>query len=497
MSESESKSSEPQTPQNVTKSRSSTSTVPTDLTISSTDSSDRALVIHNRRLQQQMALLEIETRKKDTLIEKIRNEYEEKLRGIQNEKEEAVLAKDLAEKNVEIRLAMQSKEMSKIQNAINTQLTEVITRQKHLEIINQKLREKADTAKTRLETFCYDENRHLELSKLPSQDLSLYEFAELIIYKNIIPEKSRLSEAAAKNSQLETKIMKLSDLLTKSDIYMEKMKVENEKLIQLRIEKENDIEDIKKSVHEMDRLNAILQEKLSQYESVKARTQIEKERKDSELFSYKKKNEQLVKDLQHSTLENNLLLDQLSKITKELQNVHHMSDSLGRNTNSGFNRLTSITQAMQTKQLELLDKFSNNVRQNKIDEKYREQYLETIKQLVTEQVRTQHYITQVTCERDQLSKNITDLTLKIKNAQMDLLEEEIKRNKESEKVEYLEKKIIELNKRSQMPNTEEYISVDVKETKEYKMVLNDLKLLLQHKQEISDMKKFMQKLQET
>ena len=67
-----------------------------------------------------MALWEIETRKKDTLIEKIRNEYEDKLRGISNEKEEAILAKNLAEKNVEIRLAMQSKEMSKIQNAINT-----------------------------------------------------------------------------------------------------------------------------------------------------------------------------------------------------------------------------------------------------------------------------------------------------------------------------------------------------------------------------------------
>ena len=174
MSESESRSSAPPTPQNLSKSRSSTSTIPTDLTVSSTDSSDRQLVLHNRRLQQQIALLEIETRKKDTLIDKIRNEYEEKLRVVQSEKEEAISAKNFAENNVEIRLAMQSKEMSKIQSAINTQLTEVITRQKHLETVNQKLRERADIAKKRLETFSYDESRYTALNKLTLLDISLY-----------------------------------------------------------------------------------------------------------------------------------------------------------------------------------------------------------------------------------------------------------------------------------------------------------------------------------
>jgi len=446
-----------------------------------------------------MALLEIESRKKDTLIEKIRNEYEEKLRGVRNETEEAIKGKNLAEKNVEIRLAMQSKEMSKIQSAINTQLTEVITRQKHLEIVNQKLREKADTAKVRLEAFSYNEDRYSELCNLPLSDLSLHEFAELIIYKNVLTEKKKVSEVELKNSRLETKIVKLNEMLTKSDICLEKMKEENDKLIQEKIGKENDIEDIKKSVNEMDTLNAILQEKLSQYESVKAKTQVEKERKDSELAAYRKKNEQLVKNLQNSSIENNLLLDQLGQITKELQNVQHTSDNLGRNTSSGFTRLTTITQAMQRKQMELLDQLSTNVRQNKIDEKYRDQYLDTIKQLVTEQVRTQHYITRITCERDQLSKEITDLQMKIKNAQMDLLEEEIKKNKESEKVDYLENKINELQSKNRytLPEIKAKDSpVDVKQSKEYKMILNDLQLLLQHKQEISDMKRFIQKLQE-
>ena len=43
--------------------------------------------------------------------------------------------------------------------------------------------------------------------------------------------------------------------------------------------------------------------------------------------------------------------------------------------------------------MELLDKFSHHVRVTKIDQKYKEQYLDTIKQLVQEQVSTIQYST--------------------------------------------------------------------------------------------------------
>ena len=44
-------------------------------------------------------------------------------------------------------------------------------------------------------------------------------------------------------------------------------------------------------------------------------------------------------------------------------------------------------QEVQQRQMELLDKFSHHVRVTKIDQKYKEQYLDTIKQLVQEQVK--------------------------------------------------------------------------------------------------------------
>ena len=87
-----------------------------------------------------------------------------------------------------------------------------------------------------------------------------------------------------------------------------------------------------------------------------------------------------------------------SVIRKELQNVQYSSHPLGKNTNTGFSRLTIQTQTMQRKQMGLLDQFSTNIRQNKIDDKYRD----TIKKLVAEHVRNQRYITHIPCERDQV-----------------------------------------------------------------------------------------------
>ena len=67
------------------------------------------------------------------------------------------------------------------------------------------------------------------------------------------------------------------------------------------------------------------------------------------------------------------------QIQTSCQQIHHQNEA-------GFSKLVSITQEVQQRQFDLLDKFSHHVRVTKIDEKYKEQYLETIKQLVHEQV---------------------------------------------------------------------------------------------------------------
>ena len=59
-------------------------------------------------------------------MEKQRREYEDKILLIEANKQEAI------ETNVELRLAVHAREMNKVQTAINTQLEQVIARQKYL-----------------------------------------------------------------------------------------------------------------------------------------------------------------------------------------------------------------------------------------------------------------------------------------------------------------------------------------------------------------------------
>ena len=139
------------------------------------------------------------------------------------------------------------------------------------------------------------------------------------------------------------------------------------------------------------------------------------------------------------------------------------------------------------------------MRATKIDEKYKEEYLVTIKQLVTEHVRSQHYITQLLAEKDQLTKDITQLTVKLKNLQMDLMEEEVGRSKEAEKVKYLEEKICKIEERQGQgqgqSERQTWRGPDVRETEDYQSVLSDLQLLIQHREEIANMKKIIKELQ--
>ena len=142
----------------------------------------------------------------------------------------------------------------------------------------------------------------------------------------------------------------------------------------------------------------------------------------------------------------------------------------------------------------MLDKFSHHVRVNKIDEKYREQYLATIRQLVEEQVRTQTYITRLASERDSLMGDVTKLSGKLNTANMDLVEEEVNTAKLQEKVKYLEEKIFKLQSesRGEAPGPQLKFS----ETEEYRAVMEDMQRLLAHREEITQIKKMFKQKQD-
>ena len=142
----------------------------------------------------------------------------------------------------------------------------------------------------------------------------------------------------------------------------------------------------------------------------------------------------------------------------------------------------------------MLDKFSHHVRVNKIDEKYREQYLATIRQLVEEQVRTQTYITRLASERDSLMGDVTKLSGKLNTANMDLVEEEVNTAKLQEKVKYLEEKIFKLQSESRIDDSGPQLRFS--ETEEYRAVMEDMQRLLAHREEITQIKKMFKQKQD-
>jgi len=166
------------------------SSVPTDLTVSSTSSAGQGgLSAENRRLAQQVVLLEIEAGKAAARQQVDRRGQEARVLQAEQERAEAVAARTLAENSVELRLAVQGKEMARIQAAINSQLSDVIDRQQKLELTNTKLRQRAGEAKENLQGFVYSEESYRALLPIRPEDLSLQEAAELLIYRNLIPEK--------------------------------------------------------------------------------------------------------------------------------------------------------------------------------------------------------------------------------------------------------------------------------------------------------------------
>ena len=170
----------------------------------------------------QIRLLETEVSKRDSQLEKQRREYEDKILLIEANKQEAI------ETHVELRLAIHAREMNKVQTAINTQLEQVIARQKYLgnfvffqnyvpliiscnilETVNVKLRKRSEDVKYELLNLKFDSSRFEKLKSLAVSDMSLSEFTELIIYKNLSNVSRQISDGDIHNKKLQEKINQL------------------------------------------------------------------------------------------------------------------------------------------------------------------------------------------------------------------------------------------------------------------------------------------------
>ena len=112
----------------------------------------------------------------------------------------------------------------------------------------------------------FDSSRFEQLKSLAVSDMSLSEFTELIVYKNLDNVSKQISVGDANIDKLQEKISQLSDNKVKSEILLGQLKSENEKLSREINIKTTNLEEIQKDVVKMDKLNSLLQERLNNYE---------------------------------------------------------------------------------------------------------------------------------------------------------------------------------------------------------------------------------------
>jgi len=484
------------------------SSVPTDLTVSSSSSAGQnGLQSENRRLAQQVALLEIEASKVAARVELDKRDMERQVLEAQQERAEAVAARTLAENSVELRLAVQAKEMGRIQAAINAQLSDVIDRQQNLERTNLKLREGTDEVKQRLQEFTYSEDRYRSLLPVRWDDMGLHEATEMLIYRSLIPEKKGNAELQLKVSELESKILKQSEEMERAQSQILRREQE-------LTEKERNIADIRSNVQELDILNSALQRRLEVFEQEKVREEGNASKKEAELLSYKLRQEQLQNDLMNTSMENRSLSEELALVRREVESLRAICQGAGDRSEQGISSLAQLTRNMQSRQTGLLEQLSSSVLQGNLDRKYREQYLESLKELVTEQVRSQKYISRLTSEKESQRQEATRLEGQVASLQMDLVELEVRRAREAEKAICLETEVRRLQEEerrvsedkkdkkekseAQIEKKEEQIERKTEgmvPEREYRAVVQDLELLLSHREEIEKIQNFVAELQ--
>ena len=175
--------------------------------------------------------------------------------------------------------------MNKVQTAINAQLEQVIERQKHLgkieqttnenpepnddilpEAVNLKLRQSSESVKTDLMQIKFDARRYEKLRDLNVSEMSLSEFVELIVYKNLESVSKTINVGEENREKLNERILRLTEMKSKSEVTIENLKKENEKM-RLEIEnKTGDVSKLQKNLHEMSKYNSVLQGKLENIE---------------------------------------------------------------------------------------------------------------------------------------------------------------------------------------------------------------------------------------
>ena len=206
------------------------------------------------------------------------------------------------------------------------------------EAVNLKLRQSSESVKTDLLQIKFDARRYEKLRDLNVSEMSLSEFVELIVYKNLESVSKTINVGEENREKLNERILRLTEMKSKSEVTIENLKKENEKM---RLEIENktvDVSKLQKNLHEMSKYNSVLQGKLEN---------IEKPSLLHETYQHlPERGESAFVRLSKPTQVNNKdeILNTLAEISSNQTNIQTSCQQMKQGQDVGFSKLVTITQ---------------------------------------------------------------------------------------------------------------------------------------------------------
>ena len=207
-----------------------------------------------------------------------------------------------------------------------------------LEAVNLKLRQSSESVKTDLLQIKFDARRYEKLRDLNVSEMSLSEFVELIVYKNLESVSKTINSGEENREKLNERILRLTEMKSKSELTIENLKRENEKMRREIENKTENISKLQKNLHEMSKYNSVLQGKLENIENRNFEThhqQLIPERGESAFVRIGKPTQVNDKDD---------ILNTLAVISSNQTNIQNSCQQIKQGNDVGFSKLVTINQ---------------------------------------------------------------------------------------------------------------------------------------------------------
>ena len=95
-----------------------------------------------------------------------------------------------------------------------------------LEAVNLKLRQSSESVKTDLLRIKFDARRYEKLRDLNVSEMSLCEFVEMIVYRNLESVSKTINAGEENREKLNERLLRLTEMKSKSEVTIENQEID-------------------------------------------------------------------------------------------------------------------------------------------------------------------------------------------------------------------------------------------------------------------------------